>query len=81
MTAVRVLDFLVSRIGKEDPKLNDDEKMKYETERLQRQHDLLNSHLPELIEYNPSSFDKLSNTSSPIDVVQKAIKRSQESEK
>ena len=65
MTAVRLLDFLVTRIGKEASKLPDAEKLKFETAKLETQNKIMNEHLPQLIEYNPSSFDKISNTKSP----------------
>ncbi len=74
MTAVRLIDYLVSKIGKESSSLTDEEKVQFETIKLDKQKEILNKHLPELIEYNPSSFDKLSKTNSPDEIITELIK-------
>jgi hypothetical protein len=65
MTTIRLLDYLVSKIGKESSNIPETERILFETKKLEKQNDLLNKHLPGLIEYNPSSFEKLSKTKSP----------------
>lgn len=74
MTTVRLLDYLVSKIGKETSNLPESEKISFETKKLEKQNDILNKHLPELIEYNPSSFDKLSKTKSPDEILTELVK-------
>ncbi len=74
MTAVRLLDYLVSKIGIEYSTLSDAEKISFETIKLDKQKELLNKHLPALIEYNPTSFDKLSKNKSPEEFVTELIK-------
>lgn len=74
MTTVRLIDYLVSKIGKEPSNLAEGEKIPFETIKLEKQTALLNKHLPELIEYNPSSFDKLSKTKSPDEIITELVK-------
>ena len=62
MTGVRLLDFLVNKIGNITSKVDETEKVKFETVKLEKQNDILNKHLPELIDYSPSSFDKISKS-------------------
>lgn len=68
MMAVRLLDYLSSKIGKET-NFAEPDRMTFETKKLEKQNELLNKHLPDLIEYNPSSFDKLSKTKSPEEII------------
>jgi hypothetical protein len=80
MTAVRLLVFLVTKIGKESPNIPEPEQVNYETTRIQRQSDLLSQHIPDLIEYNPTSFDKLSKISSPNKSVQSIFNKKKKQE-
>jgi hypothetical protein len=41
---------------------------------MEKQNTLLSQHLPDLMEYNPSSFDKLSKTKSLDEVLQDLVK-------
>jgi predicted nucleic acid-binding Zn-ribbon protein len=74
MSAVRLIDFLTSKIGKESKDLAEGEKIPFETAKMEKQNNLLSQHLPNLIEYNPSSFDKLSKTKSLEEMLQDLVK-------
>ena len=74
MSAVRLIDFLVSKIGKEIKNLAEGEKIPFETAKMEKQNGLLSLHFPNWMEYNPSSFDKLSKTKSPEEMLQDLIK-------
>jgi len=74
MSSVRLIDFLASKIGKETKNLAEGEKIPFETAKMEKQNALLSKHLPELMEFNPSSFDKLSKTKSPEEILQDLVK-------
>lgn len=74
MSSVRLIDFLASKIGKETKNLAEGEKLPFETAKMEKQNALLCKHLPDLIEYYPSSFDKLSKTKSPDEIIQDLVK-------
>lgn len=66
MSSVRMLDFLSTRVGKESiDGLGADDLLKYETDKLARQSELLAKHIPDLIDYRASEFERASNTESP----------------
>lgn len=72
LTALRVADFLIGRIqSKKIQYKDDDEKMKLELERLKEQVDLLNTHIPKIMDLGSSSFDNLSKTKDPLEQLKK----------
>lgn len=75
MSAIRLINFLVTQVGKDAPALAEAEKLNYETQRIAKQNELLNKHLPDLIEYNPSSFDKLTKTKGLEDRLETLLKK------
>jgi predicted nucleic acid-binding Zn-ribbon protein len=74
MSSIRLIDFLASKIGKETKNLTEGEKLPFETAKMEKQNALLSKHLPDLMENNPSSFDKLSKTKSPDEILQDLVK-------
>lgn len=74
MSSVRIIDFLTSKIGRETNNLAEGEKLTFETAKIEKQRALLSQHLPDLMEYNPTSFDKLSKSKSPDEILQDLAK-------
>lgn len=75
MFAIRLINFLVSKVGKDHASVPEGQKMNYETQRIAKQNELLNQHLPDLFEYNPTSFDKLSKTKGLEERIENILKK------
>jgi predicted PurR-regulated permease PerM len=68
LTALRVADFLIGRIqSKKNIGSTEEERMKIETERIKEQVELLNNHIPKIMDLGSSSFDKTSRTKDPLE--------------
>lgn len=68
LTALRVADFLIGRIqSKKNTGTTEDERLKIEIERIKEQVELLNKHIPKIMDLGSSSFDKVSKTKDPIE--------------
>jgi predicted nucleic acid-binding Zn-ribbon protein len=72
LSAVRITDFLIGRLESKKIAFNtDEEKLKIEAERIKEQVELLNTHIPKIMDLGSSSFDKLSKTENPIELLTK----------
>ena len=72
LTALRVADFLIGRIqSKKNIGSTEEERMKIETERIKDQVELLNNHIPKIMDLGSSSFDKTSKTKDPLEQLKK----------
>lgn len=68
LTALRVADFLIGRIqSKKNTGLTENEKLQIEIERIKEQVELLNKHIPKIMDLGSSSFDKTSKTKDPLE--------------
>jgi predicted nucleic acid-binding Zn-ribbon protein len=68
LTALRVADFLIARIqSKKNTGATEEQKLKIEFERIKEQVELLNTHIPKIMDLGSSSFDKVSKTKDPIE--------------
>lgn len=74
LTALRVADFLIGRIkSKANLEVSEDEKSKLETERIREQVNLLNVHIPKIMDLGKSSFDKNDKTELSVKDFKKMI--------
>ena len=72
LTALRVVDFLIGRVqSKRNTGINEEERLKIELERIKEQVELLNKHIPKIMDLGNSSFDKDSKTQDPLEQLKK----------
>jgi len=72
LTALRVADFLIGRIqSKKNTGTTEEERLKIEIERIKEQVELLNNHIPKIMDLGISSFDKDSKTKDPLEQLKK----------
>jgi len=75
LTALRVTDFLLERIQiKEGTQDTESDLIELQTERIKEQVQLLNTHLPKLMDLGSSSFDKTGKTESPLNIIKEIMK-------
>ena len=74
MTAIRIADFLIGRIHtKGSESMPDDIKQTLESEKLKEQVELLNTHIPQIMDIGSSSFERISKTKDPTDTFKELL--------
>lgn len=74
MTAIRIADFLIGRIHtKGSETMPDDMKQTLEREKLKEQVELLNTHIPQIMDIGSSSFERISKTKDPTDTFKELL--------
>ncbi len=75
MTAIRITDFLISRIHtKGNDTMTAEVKLNLENEKLKEQVELLNKHIPKIMDIGSSSFERTSKTNDPTDLIKDILK-------
>ena len=74
MTAIRITDFLISRIQtKAYEAMSAEAKLNLENEKLKEQVEILNKHIPKIMDLGSSSFEKTSKTNDPADILKSLL--------